>query len=275
MTSFLPFLLGTLSCIGCLIAENKAVNPNDFAISSVDQQFIRDFPFDRYRICNVPKQGAFYIDTASDTIKQRLSQGLPWEPSTDEVIWKYVVPGSTVLDIGAHIGTHSVTMSRAVGYQGTVIAFEPQKKIFRELCKNLELNNCCNVKPLHVALGTEEKTAFLGIPENFNEGGRSVETSGPEEVLMRPLDSYNLNNISFIKMDVENFEDEVLDGSIKTLLKNRPILFLEIQGNRVVVARRKVNREEKVKGTIRKLEKLGYIVSFFSGDDYIAVPVTK
>jgi FkbM family methyltransferase len=261
--------------LGCLVAESGFFSPTDYAISGEDRLFIEAFPWDQYHICNVPRQGLFCIDTTADVIKETLSRGFSWEASTDDIIRKYVVPGTIVLDIGAHIGTHTVTMSRAVGNKGVVIAFEPQKKIFRELYKNLEINRCFNVKPVHGALGAEEKVAFMGTPEPNNEGGRSVEDSGPEKVLMRTLDSYNLSNVSFIKMDVENFEDEVLKGASNTLLKNRPILFLEIQGNWVVVSRRGVNRAEKIRGTILKLEKLGYQVSLFSGDDYIAIPVGK
>jgi FkbM family methyltransferase len=212
MRYLLHLVVVSLCYWGCLLAQNEFVNSADVAISAEDQAFIEAFPYTQYQICTVPNQGSFFIDTSADTIKARLSQGEAWEPETDDVIRKYVVPGTTVLDIGAHIGTHTVALSRAVGNEGRVIAFEPQQKIFRELYENLKLNGCVNVKPLHIALGAEEKMAFLGDPEPYNEGGRSVETAGPEMVLMRRLDSYNLKDVSFIKMDVENFEDEVLEG---------------------------------------------------------------
>ena len=41
------------------------------------------------------------------------------------------------------------------------------------------------------------------------------------------LDSLNLQNVSMIKIDVENHENEVLDGARQTILQNRPILFIE------------------------------------------------
>ena len=89
---------------------------------------------------------------------------------------------------------------------------------------------------------------------------------------MRTLDSYNLHGVSFIKMDVENFEDEVLDGAKKTLRENRPIIFLEIQGNSVIIAQQHTNRAKRVCQTISKLGKVGYRVTHFSGSDYIAFP---
>lgn len=275
MSRFSHLCLIGVSCFSVLFADNVSVSFDDYIISAEDQLFIDAFPYNQYHIRNVPGQGLFFIDTSGDTIKSTLDRGGAWEPATDDVIRKYVVPGSIVLDIGAHIGTHTVAMSRAVGDRGLVIAFEPQRKIFRELFINLGINRCFNVKPVHGALGPEEKIAYLGTPEPYNEGGRSVENFGPEMVLMRTLDSYNLKNVSFIKMDVENFEDEVLQGSLQTLSRNRPVLFLEIQGNTVVAARRHVNRAEKVKQTILKLEKLGYIVTHFFGEDYLAIPIKK
>jgi hypothetical protein len=41
------------------------------------------------------------------------------------------------------------------------------------------------------------------------------------------LDYFEFEDISFIKIDVEGFELEVLEGSIKTINENRPIINLE------------------------------------------------
>jgi FkbM family methyltransferase len=41
------------------------------------------------------------------------------------------------------------------------------------------------------------------------------------------LDSLNLDNISMIKIDVENHENEVLEGAKQTILRNKPIVFIE------------------------------------------------
>ena len=42
-----------------------------------------------------------------------------------------------------------------------------------------------------------------------NEGARSL-GDGTESVLMKPLDSFHLKNVSFMKIDVERAEDLVL-----------------------------------------------------------------
>jgi FkbM family methyltransferase len=258
------------TCIFALIVSGTAVA----SLSLEEKQFIEQFPKDHYKIVDVPSQGSFYIDTKDDTIKQKLSLGQPWSPEKDIIIRRYTIPGSTVVDIGAHIGTHTVAMSRSVGVQGQVYAFEPQMKIFRELAKNIELNRCCNVTPIHAALGNSQGVAFLGPIEPHNEGGRSIQAKGTEPVMMQTLDSYCLMNVSFIKIDAENFEDFILDGARETILTNKPVILLEIQGNQLLSGSQKKDRKEKVKETLARLRKLGYKVKPLRDANYLAFPKT-
>jgi FkbM family methyltransferase len=41
------------------------------------------------------------------------------------LLCSFVKLGAVVVDVGANFGLHSLYLSRAVGPQGTVIAFEP------------------------------------------------------------------------------------------------------------------------------------------------------
>lgn len=49
------------------------------------------------------------------------------------LIQRFVRPGDTYIDVGAHTGYHSVCASRAVDSGGVVYAFEPNPEIFRYL----------------------------------------------------------------------------------------------------------------------------------------------
>lgn len=239
---------------------------------SLPEQYIENFPFNEYKVCSVPRQGDFYIETDKDGIKSFLARGKPWEPGVDELIYHYTKPGTIALDIGAHIGTHTIALSRAVGKDGLVIAFEPQEKICRELCMNMRLNNCTNVIPVHCALGERNGEVTLFTPLAINQGGTYLSDEGDEVVDLRRLDDFKIRNISFVKMDVENYERMVLDGAWETFMASRPVIMLEIQGNGEELAATGANSAERTADVIHFLESMGYKVTLFQGCDYIAEP---
>ena len=166
-----------------------------------------------------PFIGRFHIEPPPrDPIKGNLANGLVWEPHVVRSLQEHVVPGSVALDIGAYIGTHAMLMGRLAGPESRVYAFEPQRKLHRELRRNIDLNGLANVTALKYVIG-----AALG------EGGVAVGTGG-ERVEMRTLDSFGFQNVSLVKIDVEGFENEVLAGAERLLRENRPVILIEILG---------------------------------------------
>ncbi len=241
-----------------------------------DGQYMLDFPFSNYPITDVPVLGRFFIDYIPDTIKSELRCQKPWEPHIAELIKQYALPGTTALDIGAHIGSHTLTMSDSVGAGGHVLAFDPNKKIFRELCFNLALNGCQNVIPLKCALGKISSLVQV-VPAQFNnEGGAYVMPGAGEENLVPilPLDLFELHNVSLIKIDVENVEADVLDGAFETIKRNRPVIIIEIQGNSLRAERLAENTKEMQQASIDRLHALGYeLYALPSPNDYLALPM--
>lgn len=235
--------------------------------------YLESFPYSLYEICETPEVGFFYIDNPDDFIKRYIRAGAQWEPQIIKLLRTYIRPGSTAIDIGAHIGLHTICMAACVQKHGAIYAFEPQKKLFRELIMNVELNNITNVQAFRFALGNEDKTAYIGGPSHLNEGGRGIVFTGcsDDEVLLTKLDNFNLNDVSVIKIDVEGFEDAVLDGGRETILRNQPIILIEIMGGHDHDTASKELRD-KISATIIKLKNLGYIVKRISNCDYLAMP---
>ena len=256
------------------LKECFALSATSADLSETDLEYIKTFPTSQYEVFHAKGQGLFYLDAVNDVIKNELKAGRLWEPAIDKVIQRYVKTNTIALDVGAHIGTHTVTMSRAVGKGGGVFAFEPQRKIFRELFLNLKMNGCENVKPLHLALGAENRYIYLDDPVANNEGSRFIAYgAGSEKVVLKTLDSFHLDNISFIKVDVENYEEAFLDGAKETIARCKPVMLIEILGNCVLTPRYGYDYKKiKTKETIAKLERLGYTVTNFGGDDYLAIP---
>jgi hypothetical protein len=81
--------------------------------------------------------GRFYVDDENDMIKRMIVRNMVWDQYLIELYPKYVKPGTTVIDAGAHIGTHTMVLARLTGARGRVYSFEPQRKLHRELVYNL------------------------------------------------------------------------------------------------------------------------------------------
>jgi FkbM family methyltransferase len=133
------------------------------------------------------------------------------------------------LDIGAHSGTYSLSLA---DYCNEVWAFEPQKMTYYSLCGGVALSNKRNITCKQVGLGSKDQVGYKTLNIVSNDGGGSSlhSTSGilcQETIEIVELDSFNIENIGFIKMDVEENELFVLQGSRETLRRSGfpPILF--------------------------------------------------
>ena len=139
-------------------------------------------------------------------------------------------PKGVFIDVGASYGCWSMALADLAEH---VIAIEPQSKIFQLLCGNLGVNEATCVR-----MAAWSKGAFLRLPAvdyeaETNFGGISVSpTFGPDEIEARTLDQIVEMvlpecHVSFIKIDVEGSEREVLLGAMETIRRCRPVLFVE------------------------------------------------
>lgn len=242
------------------------------AIQGTDPQemiaHIEQFPFEDYEVCSVLEQGRFYIDVHKpDIIKFFLKAGQRWEKHTQQFIRKFAVKDSVVIDVGAHIGTLTLTMAQAVGPQGKVVALEPQRKLFRELFMNMALNGALsingslNVQYYWCAAGDQMEKVELSPCDPFNEGLTTLKGGTGEFVDMITIDSLELDGVSLIKIDVEGMEQKVLLGARETILKNWPVILIEIG-------------EEDKQETILELFRLGYLTFWVARRDFVAFPAT-
>lgn len=234
------------------------------------REYLAKLPEAAYKEYRLDPVGRFYVDDEKDFIKKFIVQNKVWEPWLLVQFAKHVKPGSTVIDAGAHIGIHTVTLAKLVGRRGRVYAFEPQRKVYRELVFNLRLNNIENAVPLRYALGNTTGLIEMDPPVAGNEGGTPVGHGG-DRVELRTLDSFGLKNVSLIKIDVEHHEDFLLEGAQLTIARSRPVILVEILGgydhdNPAPDARKRID------ATKARLESFGYKVQRIYGPDYLAVP---
>jgi len=135
-----------------------------------------------------------------------------------------------IIDIGANIGNHSLFFAKYINCN-KIFSFEP-------FIKNIELfkNNLSNYKDKCIlfekALSEKECKMVLYNSQENNFGGFSLykEPKSFEvlsEIDVVTLDNFNFTDVTLIKIDVENHENEVLMGGKETILNNKPIIILE------------------------------------------------
>jgi FkbM family methyltransferase len=259
--------------VGFEMLKNALHDKNMLLVLQNDRTFLRNFPLDLYMLKHVSNFGYVYLDHINDCIKDVLRKNGAWESGFTPIIKRSTKPGTIALDIGAHIGTHTVAMSQSVGSNGLVVAFEPQGKIFRELYMNMLVNNCNNVIPVRCALENSQTIMKMrqDIPGNEGASYLTCNGIGQDAVAIR-LDDFNFTNVSFIKIDAENAELEILQGARETITKNRPTILIEIQGNYERAKCNKENMRERALQVKRLLGELQYNLSHITCDEYLATP---
>jgi FkbM family methyltransferase len=182
------------------------------------------------------EDGTFII-FPNDYISQHVKYNKPWEPHFKLIIKHLIEPGSTVLDGGANLGYNSVLLGKQIGPTGTLISFEPQKIVYQQLNGNLIINNIFNAITYNAALGKEVETSTL-IPVDYNADWANIgDTSigiGGEIINVIKLDDISLNNLDFIKLDVQGYELFALQGAENHILKYQPDLFIEIEDPQLI-----------------------------------------
>lgn len=127
-----------------------------------------------------------------------------------------------VIDIGSNIGNHSHFFKNICNAKH-VICFEPLPENFELLEKNCPT---CTLykKGISSYNGTGYLTHSDGV--NNNSGTAKMGNSGLE-IEVNTLDNFDFENVTFIKIDVEGHELEVLKGSINTIKKYKPNILVE------------------------------------------------
>lgn len=168
-----------------------------------------------------------------DNFRRKMKKTKKYHDSyTLDVIFrnKHLLKGG-FLDIGSYVGTHTIFFSKVVGAKN-VISFEPNKKSFKNLEHNIKLNDIKNVELYNVALSDSDGYGNLKIENKrkimHNWGAYHIERDNNGEIPIKTLDFYNFDNISFIKIDAEGEELNILKGATK-LLKSNPIKMMVIE----------------------------------------------
>ncbi len=199
-------------------------------------------------VAHPPRLGApWYGHQATE----RLLELLPYFEKEMLTLGTLVPRGGVCLDIGAAGGTYTYLLSRLVGEEGRVHAFEPRPRSYRFLERSRRLLGLANVSLHQLALTESAGVEVMLVPRR---GGLSFSTRSflrrgldpktgdfyPEFTSTSPLDvagttldlfaeRHRLPRVDFIKCDVEGAELWTLHGGSRTIATHRPVILCEIE----------------------------------------------
>ena len=145
-----------------------------------------------------------------------------------KVLRTLVQPASHIVDVGANQGLYALPLSHQAK-EGRVYAFEPDPKLFATLESNVQRNSAQNVILFNAAAASRPSKLFLR-PGRFNRGDNRIvhdenADSATIEVDAIPLDDAIADeHIDLLKIDVQGYETEVLQGAQKLLHANQQLL---------------------------------------------------
>ena len=192
------------------------------------------------------------------------------------IIDRFSDKSKNALDIGVYRGVYSLKLSQNFNQ---IHAFEPNPLLFpylntnlKKIIKNINLYNLAlsnNSGETELKLPVRTKSIFKeNIEELYQLGAASIHPKNEFEnfkkvqVKVEKLDNISINNIGFIKIDVEGHELEVIEGAKNTITKDKPILLVEIE---------KRHSKISVEETILKINNLKYECFFVKDNELIPV----
>lgn len=203
------------------------------------------------------------VDTANSAFAQA-GGGPERHPALIAAYW--VNEGSTVLDLGAHIGSFSLFYSRLIGETGIVVAYEASPPIYNHMIARFG-SVWPNIIPRCRAVSdTTDQTILMKIyPSDIWHQSSTVEQihwneermpgdTEIIEVLTEKVDDFIKNHdtlppVRFIKIDTEGHEHAVIRGAEKVLLEHRPLVIFEYG----------YCEGYWEPDTVRQMEELGYV----------------
>ncbi|MGA2785287.1 MAG: FkbM family methyltransferase [Candidatus Bathyarchaeia archaeon] len=232
------------------------------SVSAVFTQQMESGMNELIRNVRVKIDGVTYVLVDSESFGIVLPEHEGWMPN-----YLDVHENEVFLDIGAHVGKYALRIAKRVN-NSKVVAVEANPLNFRALQAGVELNGLKNVAAMNLAAWSskERRKLYLAtvggqhsLKENVNLGYIIVEAEPLDQTLKR----IGTDTVDWIKIDVEDAENEVLCGLRETIRRCKPHIVFESK------------TDELLKQSQTFLECYGYRVETIAFDNYIAIPISR
>jgi FkbM family methyltransferase len=196
------------------------------------------------------------ILNANDSgISQELMYKGTHETLSTKILMENIREGMRIVDIGANLGYFALQEAKAVGPKGVVYAIEPVPSNWFLLKQNVALNDLSNVEVYNLAIGDKD-----GVLDMFMSGGSNwgsalrttLNSDNKITVHCRRIDTLlkGKGKVDLVRMDVEGYESNVVDGMTETLKQKELMLFIELHP---LFARK------RCEAVLRKLDDYGFV----------------
>jgi FkbM family methyltransferase len=196
-----------------------------------------------------------YYDPILSGIGHRIYFDGSFEESYLKICSRYLKTDSVIFDVGANIGIHTVYFATFCP-SGMIYSFEPALSTYQLLLKNI--NGHKNIIPINA--GISNLSSSLEFYECFDNALSSLKDTKRDSIkskyriLCFTIDDFvtlfSINKLNFVKIDVEGFETEVLQGMKGTILKYKPVIFCEVYKGK--------NSNQNPYFTFKLMEELNY-----------------
>ncbi|MCS6934725.1 MAG: FkbM family methyltransferase [Chitinophagales bacterium] len=151
------------------------------------------------------------------------------------MLYRLINDGDLIFDIGANIGWYSMHFARKFP-RSAVHSFEPVADTYKDLCRNVQLNQFQNITTYPFGFSDEEKTVTFYVSRDTSVSSSARDLVGDESVReischLVKLDDFTKEHRlqpAFIKCDVEGAELFVFKGALQTIFACRPVVFTEM-----------------------------------------------
>ena len=201
-----------------------------------------------------------------DPVFASFERGEFYETQALEMMRRWMPEGGVFVDIGAHVGNHSLFMLR-YGHASQAIPFEFNSSAIRLLTEMVEMNELDDQVDLqHLGFGlTEERGKREAFGSRKNLANNRLREGFVEKINTRPGDGFLRDvDIDMVKIDVNGDERDVLKGMRKTLKRKRPVLALDL-------SRQKSKKALPLLGRLGYVERERTVWSDAEGDRIVAI----
>lgn len=194
---------------------------------------------------------------------------------TRDSLYSLVKPDDTVLDVGTNIGETLLNFARMTGKKGFVYGFEPDERNYKNVSRNIELNDFDNLHVFNLGVSDSRQTLKLFRVDPNNRGMNRIlsETEAAQFDDFTTIDVDTLDNviadngivkIDVVKIDIEGYEMHALRGAKELLTTHKPKLFIEVGYTRLL------KNDASPNELVAYLHGFGYVVRHSETDELIS-----